>query len=171
MIFSVSIVIRCILDSFVFENISTTYAHEQRTILLRFRIVSNEVNLLFYFHASRSLNRLESEHTATFDTLEPTSLQTKSSMDEETITVDTISDDSISAAMLEANDEFPTPDSTKVKLIGQNGKFAIFVCYFDDEKQKNSSNPNVLNVRSVVIDCCALYFCCLHRSIARLQSG
>lgn len=58
---------------------------------------------------------------ATFDALEPTSLQTKSSMDEETITVDTISDDSMSA-MHEPHDGRPTPDSTKVKLIGQNGE-------------------------------------------------
>lgn len=58
---------------------------------------------------------------ATFDALEPTSLQTKSSMDDETITVDTISDDSMSA-MHETNDGLPAPDSTKVKLIGQNGK-------------------------------------------------
>lgn len=85
----------------------------------------NKTNLLFSFHTSRLLN--VEIGIATFDTLEPTSLQTKSSMDEETVTVDTISDDSISAAMHEANDEFPTPDSTKVKLIGQNGKLQRFL--------------------------------------------
>jgi len=86
---------------------------------------------------------------ATFDTLEPTSLQTKSSIgdDTESSSADTIDEEIESTSNMTVDNQPSTPDVTKVKLIGQNGQLpdykvvkAVPVIILDGETPKESKN-------------------------------